>query len=224
MGFNDMIYLISKGMVHMAINGEDLIQGNCYINCNHGICRYKDVSYLKAEDKTYYNFIFSGGDMLYVDDETLVNVTEYYGHCGLSKLGGSANWKDKYDKNLIDFEIFTKTKKSLLQIEAYENILINGIENNKFLLDQCSKKNYSNDREFNDFIESILQNSTYPKGYNKNIEVEYESSSKTAIINYRIPNTVEVPKIIKYKFDSLFAKLIEADCYPYSGHFLTNAN
>lgn len=71
------------------------------------------------------------------------------------------------------------------------------------------KKSYSNAKEFNNFIESVLQDSTYPEGYTKNVEVDYEPSSKTVVINYRIPNTDEVPKITEYKRNSKTGKITE---------------
>jgi len=181
----------------MAITEKDLIQGNYYIHPNHGICSFDKIQFI--ENKKYYSFTFNNAETLYVPQEQLDIIIEHLGQGrALSKLG-DRNWKFNYDKYLIDTEILTIRKKAISQIEAYKNILIDGLETNNILLTQYSNENYNDDRELNDFIESILQNSSYPEGYNKNIEVEYSANSKIAIINYRIPNTDEVPKIIRYK-------------------------
>ncbi len=199
----------------MAIKEEDLVQDNYYVHSNHGVCLYKGIKYLTVrniENIKCYCLIFLDGESLYVPNDQLDLITEcdkqYGQNIGLTKLG-NIRWKNKYNKILLDNEILTKTKKSLLQIKAYENILMNGVKNNKIVLEQYYKKYIGDDKAMNNFIESVLQKSTYPEGYNKDIEVEYEASSKTAIINYRIPNTVEVPNTIKYKYDSLIEGLIE---------------
>ena len=194
----------------MIINGEDLIQGNYYIFEARGVSQYVGTRLYK--EISYHVFLFLNNEKLYLSEQDLkaACITKcYIQYPTLSPLGNNTLWIRNQNKVLAQMQVLSKTTKSLLQIEGYRNILIYGIKNNKILIEQRFNKIYSNDEELNDFIKSVLQNSIYPEGYNKNIEVEYEYSSKTAIINYKIPNTVDVPKTIKSKYDSISDKLIE---------------
>lgn len=190
----------------MEINEENLIHGNYYINYNLGVCKYKNMIFQNG--KKYYYFEFLKGDGWYVSEEDLDKTVECDNEFGQSHLSifRSNSWQRNREKILKEYTCFSKSKEALLIIESYKSILMEAIKNSKT---PCSTEEYKDDFEVNEHIKSVLQNSTYPKGYIKNIEVEYEPSSKRAIINYRIPNIDEIPKIIEYKYNTKTAKIIE---------------
>lgn len=192
---------------------EELIKGNYYIHYDYGICMYKDTAIgntSKGPEKCYV-FIFAKSQSLFVYTHSLDKIIEFnneYGECRLSvfNIHGNSSWLKNRKKILMEAEYYSKNKEALFLIEKYENILVQAIENKKT---QIQTKEIINDREMNDFLKSVLKESMYPKGYIKNVEIEYEPISKQVIINYRIPNTDEVPKITEYRYNSKTEKIIE---------------
>lgn len=190
------------------MKAEDLIEGNYYISFHDGICRYRGTTYF--DNKIYYTFVFRKNQPIHVPEKNLESFIECdteYGEANLSIFSiNSSSWEKNRNKIMMLAEYYPKNKEVLLLIKEYENILEQAIENNKAQI--LTKENIS-DEEMNDSVKFVLEESIYPKGYIKNIEVEYESSTKRAIINYRIPNTDEVPKITEYKYNSKTARMME---------------
>lgn len=89
-----------------------------------------------------------------------------------------------------------KTKESLSDIEKYKNFLFH---NKKLISNETINKDFLSIDE----IKKEIDNIAYTNKYINNNELEYDKSTKTIIINYRIPNTSEIPKIIEYKYNKI---------------------
>ena len=50
------------------------------------------------------------------------------------------------------------------------------------------------------YIKVILENSKYPKDFEKDYEIEYKSNEKILVISYNLPNTDKISKVEGYKF------------------------
>jgi restriction system protein len=196
----------------MFVEEEDLIQGEYYISCNHGIGRYDGIRYIdnnEGKSEKYYIFTYAREQSLYVPSEQIDIMKKYYGHLGLSTLGGHKDWNIEYKKNLKNIQLITSTQEAQFRINAYKNILLSAVENDEMNGKKQIINSYINGETLNDFIGSVLEKSTYPEGYTKNVEVDYEPSSKTVVVNYRIPNVDEVPKIVEYRCNSRTGRITE---------------
>ena len=50
------------------------------------------------------------------------------------------------------------------------------------------------------YIKVILENSKYPKDFEKDYEIEYKNNEKILVISYNLPNTDKISKVEGYKF------------------------
>lgn len=50
------------------------------------------------------------------------------------------------------------------------------------------------------YVRLVLERSKYPDAIPKEFEVQFEPNSKTAIIDYALPNPHDLPRVIEYKF------------------------
>lgn len=210
---------------------KDLIEGKYYLNVQHGICKFKCRTIFDGKEVLQFTFAKYHGitQTLLIDEKDLIYFRNFTNPSGkpimLSSLGSNKDWRiemrvklkimeEELKKNKVRLgktQALAKTKKSLSDIETYKNILIDGLNSIENLLEKYLKIITTNNKEFEDLILDILDNSTYPHEYKKEIDVQYEDNSKLAIINYKMPNTLEIPKIIKYKYDELFDRLTETE-------------
>jgi restriction system protein len=60
-----------------------------------------------------------------------------------------------------------------------------------------------------DYFIKVLENSLYPKNFNKNFELGYDEITKNLIIEFDLPNLYEVPNIIEYKYVQSRKEIVE---------------
>lgn len=192
--------------MEQKITESDLIEKHFYIHLKYGICKYESI-YLEKQTNTKYYFFRLAKKGFYLTCEGLANLrdTSEFPNIKLvlSSVNNRTNWKAVVGKA----EAQNETKKSLLEIEAYKSILINTLNNIGKLSEQCLKVKTMDNKELENLILTVLNNSLYPERFNKKIDVQYEENSKLAIINYKLPNTTGIPKVIKYSYDEIFDRL-----------------
>lgn len=190
----------------MAINEEDLIVGEYYIDEDYGICQLKDIREDNEENKKYYGFKLRESLLHYREYNDLKKISKCVSHFlaryGLGSLKNRARWIGVRDKVFNEIKCEELTKEALAKIEEYKNILNQGLRNLIYLETDKSK-------EINEYVEYILEKSFYPKDYIKNIDIEYVSDTKTIIIDYKMPNTVEVPNVLGYKNSKNSNEIVE---------------
>ena len=127
----------------MEMKVEDLVINKYYISIMNGLCVYRKTR--EYEGRLYHVFEFNDNETLMLTEDFVEKDIRNYENIEgkplkLNKLRDHKKWNLERDSVFAKMAIRTETKKALLQIEAYKNILMDGIENNKILLKQHLEK------------------------------------------------------------------------------------
>jgi restriction system protein len=107
--------------------------------------------------------------------------------------------KAEYEKSVLDWE---KEENNFIQ---YQNDFNSSIEN--------QKNNYEKniDDGVIDYLNLVLEESSYPESLTLNYELFFQKESGLLIIDIDLPNKNSVPKYVEYKYSSLKKEILTKD-------------
>lgn len=126
-----------------------------------------------------------------------------------------AEW-DKEEKQLLQRrktqagkdEASKKTQSNSILCEKYTSILRDGVLNES-LFDLVDEND-----DVEQAIQTTLELSEYPEGFQKEFEAAFNRDSMMIIINYRVPSLHQIPRAKSFKYDINLEKIIPVDMKP----------
>ncbi|MCR3761800.1 restriction endonuclease [Clostridium felsineum] len=189
------------------ITESDLIKKHFYIHMKYGICKYSNSCDFKDSNTKSYIFDLARHKCFCLEKEELVDLRDTDEFPSIKLVLSSENNRTNWREVVGKAEAQDETKRALLEIELYKNILISGLNNIKNVSEEYLKLTNIDNKEIEKITSTILNNSIYPEKFHKKIDIQYDENSKVIIINYILPNSEEIPKTIKYTYDKIFDKL-----------------
>ncbi|MDR3543245.1 MAG: restriction endonuclease [Desulfosporosinus sp.] len=84
--------------------------------------------------------------------------------------------------------------------EEKEKYLARQQEHNKSIDDLKQKYENGDPEAIGNYTRLILEHAKYPDAIEKEFEVQFESISKTIVVNYQLPSPIDLPDTVQYKF------------------------